>query len=51
MPLNFTQDSGFRHLGLKDDLAQNEAQWIVYDALYAYCNEMVRQEKADGAFR
>jgi hypothetical protein len=33
---------GFRHLGLKDDLAINAAEWIVYDALYAYCKEMVR---------
>ena len=28
---------GFRHLGFKDDHAINAAQWIVYDALYAYC--------------
>lgn len=34
---------GFRHLGLKDDHEINAAQWIVYDALYAYCNEMVRR--------
>src|SRR6266581_7206153 len=33
---------GFRHLGLKDDHEINAAQWIVYDALYAYCQEMVR---------
>ena len=26
---------GFRHLGYKDDNAQNAAEWIVYDALYA----------------
>lgn len=32
---------GFRHLGLKDDHAINAAQWIVYDALYAYCRQRV----------
>ena len=42
---------GFRHLGYKDDHEVNEAQWIVYDALYAYCQEMVRQEKMNGMFR
>ncbi|MCZ7645987.1 MAG: chromate resistance protein [Planctomycetota bacterium] len=34
---------GFRHLGFKDDLALNRAEWIVYDALYAYCQEEVRR--------
>lgn len=33
---------GFRHLGFNDDHEINAAQWIVYDALYAYCREMVR---------
>jgi hypothetical protein len=42
---------GFRHLGFKDDHAINAAQWIVYDALYAYCQEMVRRGKPEGAFR
>jgi len=28
---------GFRHLGYKNDHAINAAEWIVYDALYAYC--------------
>ena len=42
---------GFRHLGYKDDHEVNEAQWIVYDALYAYCQEMVRQGKMNGMFR
>ncbi len=28
---------GFRHLGFKDDLEINSAEWVVYDALYAYC--------------
>lgn len=41
---------GFRHLGYKDDHALNAAEWIVYDALYAYCQEMVRQEKPSGKF-
>ncbi|MBI4530322.1 MAG: chromate resistance protein [Candidatus Latescibacteria bacterium] len=41
---------GFRHLGLKDDHEINAAEWIVYDALYAYCQEMVRQGKPDGTF-
>jgi hypothetical protein len=42
---------GFRHLGLKDDHAVNAAEWIVYDALYAYCQEMVRRGKPDGALK
>jgi hypothetical protein len=41
---------GFRHLGFKDDHAVNAAEWIVYDALYAYCQEMVRQGKRNGDF-
>jgi hypothetical protein len=42
---------GFRHLGLKDDRDINAAEWIVYDALYAYCREMGRQAKPNGMFR
>lgn len=42
---------GFRHLGLKDDHAINAAEWIVYDALYAYCQQMVKQGKPDGNFK
>lgn len=42
---------GFRHLGYKDDHEVNAAEWIVYDALYAYCQEMVRQGKLNGAFK
>ncbi len=42
---------GFRHLGFKDDHEQNAAEWIVYDALYAYCQEMVKRGKPDGAFK
>ncbi len=41
---------GFRHLGLADDHAVNAAEWIVYDALYAYCREMIKQGKLHGAF-
>ena len=41
---------GFRHLGFADDHAVNAAEWIVYDALYAYCREMIRQGKPHGAF-
>jgi hypothetical protein len=42
---------GFRHLGFTDDHELNSAEWIVYDALYAYCHVMVRQEKPDGMFK
>jgi hypothetical protein len=35
---------GFALLGFKDDLAQNRAEWIVYDALYAYCQEAVKRQ-------
>jgi hypothetical protein len=42
---------GFRHLGFKDDHEVNVAEWIVYDALYAYCQEMIRQGKPNGAFK
>ena len=41
---------GFRHLGYKDDHELNAAEWIVYDALFAYCEEMVRRGKPQGAF-
>lgn len=39
---------GYRHLGYPDDHALNEAQWIVYDALYAYCRRMVEEHKPQG---
>ena len=42
---------GFRHLGYKDDHEINAAEWIVYDALYAYCQEKVRRGQPDGQFR
>jgi hypothetical protein len=42
---------GFHHLGYPDDHAINAAEWIVYDALYAYCQEMARQGQDNGAFK
>jgi len=42
---------GFRHLGFKDDREINAAEWIVYDALYAYCQEAIRRGKPNGMFR
>jgi len=42
---------GFRHLGLRDDHEINAAEWIVYDALYAYCKEKVKQGKPDEGVR
>jgi hypothetical protein len=42
---------GFRHLGFKNDHELNAAEWIVYDALYAYCQEMVRKGKPNGIFK
>jgi hypothetical protein len=42
---------GFRHLDFAGDHEINAAEWIVYDAFYAYCREMFRQGKPHGAFR
>ena len=42
---------GFRHLGHRDDREVIAAEAVVYDALYAYCREMVRRSKPDGLFR
>ena len=42
---------GFSRLGYPDDRELNTAEWIVYDALYAYCQEMVRSGRPEGAFR
>jgi len=42
---------GFRHIGLADDHEINRAEWIVYEALYAYCAEMVKKGKLHGAFQ
>ena len=41
---------GFRPHGLADDHAIIKAEWIVYDALYAYCKEMIAKGKPHGAF-
>src|SRR5258705_3560396 len=41
---------GFRQLGFNDEHAQNAAEWIVYDALYAYCPEMEKRGKPHGDF-
>ena len=37
---------GFRYLGLKDDHEILEKEFIVYDALYAYCRKKVKEEKS-----
>ena len=37
---------GFRHLGLKDDHEVLAKEFIVYDALYAYCRQKVQEEKS-----
>ncbi len=42
---------GFRHLGFKDDHEINATEWVVYDALYGYCQEMLRRGKPNGAFK
>jgi hypothetical protein len=31
---------GFSKLPFKNDMEQNQAEWIVYDALYAWCQTM-----------
>lgn len=43
--------SGFRQLGFKDDHELNAAEWIVYDALYAYARQMVAEGRLEGASR
>ena len=42
---------GFRNIGFPNDHEINKAEWIVYDALYAYCQEMVRQGRPEGFFK
>ncbi len=42
---------GFRSLGLRDDQEINRAEWIVYDALYAYCQQCVGTGELEGKFR
>lgn len=41
---------GFRNLGFKDDQELNAAEWIVYNALYAYCKRMIEIGKPNGGF-
>jgi hypothetical protein len=36
---------GFRYLGLRDDHEILEKEFIVYDALYAYCRQKVQEKK------
>jgi hypothetical protein len=36
---------GFRSLNLKDDHEILDKEFIVYDALYAYCCELIRREQ------
>jgi hypothetical protein len=38
---------GFRHLGFPDDHALNAAEWIVYDALYAYLDSAISECSVD----
>jgi hypothetical protein len=42
---------GFCNLAYKNDHEINAAEWIVYDALYAYCQEMIRRGKPEGEFK
>ena len=42
---------GFRGLGYRDDHELNAAEWIVYDALYAYCQQVTRRGTLEGAAR
>ncbi|MEK7467017.1 MAG: chromate resistance protein ChrB domain-containing protein [Planctomycetota bacterium] len=41
---------GFRHVGLKDDHAMLAAEFPMYDAIYGYCQEMVKRGKPNGAY-
>jgi hypothetical protein len=41
---------GLRHLGIQDDQQLKAAAWLVFDALYAYCQIMVERGKLWGAF-
>ncbi len=38
---------GFRYLGLKDDHEVLEKEFIIYDALYAYCQKQIRVDRPD----
>jgi hypothetical protein len=35
--------TGFSLMGFRDDVEMNQAEWIVYDALYRYCQEQVKR--------
>ena len=39
---------GFRHLGLKNDNEILDREFIVYDALYAYCKQMIQTARLTG---
>ena len=43
--------TGFSALGFADDHETLVRESVVYDALYAYCQEMARQGKLAGAFK
>ena len=40
---------GFRHLNFKDDHEILNYEFIVYDALYAYCQQQVENNRGDAA--
>lgn len=42
---------GFRLLGLKNDHEVLAKEFVVYDAFHAYCQEMIRRGKPEGAFK
>ena len=42
---------GFLSLGLGDDHEVSAKEFIVYDALYGYCQTMVEHGKINGAFK
>ena len=42
---------GFGNLGFENDDEINRAEWIVYDALYAYCQRRVATESAQALAR
>ena len=41
----------FGILATRNDHEVNAAEWIVYDALYAYCKKMVQDGKPNGDFK
>lgn len=47
----FAIAEGYRHLGLKDDHQIIAAETVVYDALYSYAQECVRNGQLDGHFK